>query len=55
LEEIRELDFEGVVSIELEYSPEPEKIVEWVKEAYQATSRLMAEAGLRPTNAQADN
>ncbi len=35
------------VSIELEYSPEPEAIVEWVREAHDATARLMREAGLR--------
>ena len=36
------------ISIELEYSPEPDKIVDWVREAYQSTSALMREAGLRP-------
>ena len=36
-----------VVSIELEYSPEPSMIAEWVREAYQATAKLMAQAGLR--------
>ncbi len=48
LEAIRDLDIDGVVSVELEYAPEPKKIVEWVAEAYQAAARLMAEAGLRP-------
>lgn len=38
---------DDTISIELEYSPEPEKIVEWVTEAYQSTARLMREAGLR--------
>ena len=33
--------FSGAVSIELEYSPEPGKIVDWVREAYQATDELM--------------
>src|SRR5438876_2301475 len=47
LREIRDLGIDGAVSIELEYSPQPEKIVEWVREAYQATDRLMREAGLR--------
>jgi sugar phosphate isomerase/epimerase len=43
------LDDAGVtVSIELEYSPEPDKIEDWVREAYDATARLMREAGLRP-------
>lgn len=40
-------DDELTVSIELEYSPEPERIVEWVREAYDATAALMARAGLR--------
>jgi D-psicose/D-tagatose/L-ribulose 3-epimerase len=47
LREIKDLGIDGVVSIELEYSPEPEKIVQWVTEAYEATDRLMVEAGLR--------
>ncbi len=38
---------EAAVSIELEYSPEPEKIVEWVTEAYLKTAALMRAAGLR--------
>ncbi|HEY5312296.1 MAG TPA: sugar phosphate isomerase/epimerase family protein [Pirellulales bacterium] len=48
LREIAELGIEGAISIELEYSPQPERIVEWVTEAYRATARLMAAAGLRP-------
>jgi sugar phosphate isomerase/epimerase len=47
LREIKALEIDGSVSVELEYSPEPERIVEWVREAYQSTARLMAEAGLR--------
>jgi D-psicose/D-tagatose/L-ribulose 3-epimerase len=47
LREIKHLDIDGAVSVELEYSPEPAKIVDWVREAYQATDRLMREAGLR--------
>src|SRR5215468_8422442 len=47
LREIKALGINGAVSIELEYSPQPEKIVEWVREAYQATDRLMQAAGLR--------
>ncbi len=46
LREIKKTGFDGTLSIELEYSPEPEKIVEWVTEAYSATDRLMREAGL---------
>jgi sugar phosphate isomerase/epimerase len=44
---IKDLDIDGTISIELEYSPEPERIVEWVTEAYQATARLLRAAGLR--------
>ena len=47
LKEIKDLGIDGAVSIELEYSPEPDKIVDWVREAYQATDRLMREANLR--------
>jgi sugar phosphate isomerase/epimerase len=47
LREIKNLGIDGTVSIELEYSPEPDKIVEWVTEAYRATDRLMRQVGLR--------
>lgn len=47
LQAIKDLAFEGSISLELEYSPDPEKIVEWVEEAYQATDRLMDQVGLR--------
>jgi D-psicose/D-tagatose/L-ribulose 3-epimerase len=47
LREIKTLAIDGALSIELEYSPEPDKIVDWVREAYQATDLLMQTAGLR--------
>ena len=47
LNEIKDLDIDGTISIELEYSPEPDKIVEWVTEAYHETDKLMQAAGLR--------
>jgi sugar phosphate isomerase/epimerase len=47
LREIKALGIDGAVSIELEYSLEPDKIVDWVREAYQATDRLLREAQLR--------
>ncbi|HAH44349.1 MAG TPA: sugar phosphate isomerase/epimerase, partial [Planctomycetaceae bacterium] len=47
LSEIRDLHIPGAVSLELEYSPEPDKIEEWVWEAYVATDLLMKQAGLR--------
>ncbi|GIW86550.1 MAG: isomerase [Isosphaeraceae bacterium] len=36
------------ISVELEYAPEPAKIVEWVREAQVATAALMRQSGLRP-------
>jgi sugar phosphate isomerase/epimerase len=47
LREIRKTGFDGTLSIELEYSPDPGRIVEWVEEAYRETDRLMREAGIR--------
>jgi D-psicose/D-tagatose/L-ribulose 3-epimerase len=53
LKAIKQTGFDGTLSIELEYSPEPDKIVEWVREAYTATDRLMKEAGIVRTKAAA--
>jgi sugar phosphate isomerase/epimerase len=47
LREIKALGIDGTVSIELEYSPEPDKIADWVREAYRATDLLMREFELR--------
>ena len=47
LQAIKELKIDGVVSIELEYAPDPSKIVEWVEEAYLETAKLMELTGLR--------
>lgn len=48
LREIKNLDLgDRTISIELEYSPEPEKIVEWVEEAYRETDKLMQKVELR--------
>jgi sugar phosphate isomerase/epimerase len=47
LQAIKELQIEGAISIELEYSPDPARIVEWVEEAYNETDRLMRLNGLR--------
>ena len=48
LDAIKQLEIpEATISIELEYSPEPAKIVEWVAEAYEKTAALMRAAGLR--------
>jgi len=51
LQAIKELGMkDGVVSIELEYSPEPKRIVQWVEEAHRATAKLLDLAGLRKAN-----
>jgi D-psicose/D-tagatose/L-ribulose 3-epimerase len=39
--------FTGTVSIELEFAPNPDKIVDWVTEAYRETNKLMQAQGLR--------
>lgn len=44
---IRDTGFDRTVSIELEYSPEPDKIVEWVTEAYEKTDEIMQALGCR--------
>lgn len=47
LQAIGDTGYDGVVSIELEYSPEPERIEEWVEEAYLETDKIMQELGCR--------
>ena len=47
LQAIKELEFDGSISLELEYSPDPSKIVEWVEEAYNSTAEMMEQVGLR--------
>jgi sugar phosphate isomerase/epimerase len=47
LQAIKELQIDGVLSIELEYAPDPRKIVPWVEEAYRETAKRMDQVGLR--------
>lgn len=47
LREIKRLAIPGAISIELEYSPDPDRIEDWVREAYTATDRLLRDAELR--------
>jgi D-psicose/D-tagatose/L-ribulose 3-epimerase len=44
---IRDTGYDGVVSIELEFSPQPDKIIEWVTEAYRETDKIMQSLGCR--------
>lgn len=45
---IRDTGYDDTVSVELEFSPEPERIVEWVAEAQGATAALLDRLGCRP-------
>jgi sugar phosphate isomerase/epimerase len=47
LEEIKNLNIDGSISVELEYPPQPDQVVEWVREAYTATDCLMQQLNLR--------
>jgi len=45
---LRDIGYTGPVSLELEWSPEPDKIRDWVREAYDATAKMMRELKVRP-------
>ena len=47
LQAIKDLKIDGVISIELEYAPDPARVVEWVEEAYRETAKRMEAVGLR--------
>lgn len=47
LSQLKSTGFNGTISIELEYSPEPAKIADWVSEAYRETDKIMASLGIR--------
>ena len=47
LKALSDAGFTGTVSIELEYSPEPERIIDWVREAYIATDKIMRSLDIR--------
>lgn len=47
LDAIAKLNMGGAISIELEYSPEPDRVEEWVREAFASTAKLLKNAGLR--------
>ncbi|QEH33691.1 D-tagatose 3-epimerase [Aquisphaera giovannonii] len=49
LDAIKDLGIDdATISVELEYSPDPDHIEAWVAEAYEKTAALMRKAGLRP-------
>jgi D-psicose/D-tagatose/L-ribulose 3-epimerase len=47
LQALEAAGFNGAISIELEYSPEPARIVDWVGEAYEAAAADMAALKVR--------
>jgi D-psicose/D-tagatose/L-ribulose 3-epimerase len=47
LQAIIDTGFDGTISVELERTPEPERMVELVEEAYRETARILAELGVR--------
>jgi len=47
MREIHDLKIDGAISVELEFAPDPDRIVEWVREAYEGTASLMRASGLR--------
>jgi D-psicose/D-tagatose/L-ribulose 3-epimerase len=47
LQAILDTGFTGTVSVELERSPNPARMVELVEEAYRETAKIMAELGVR--------
>ena len=47
LQAIKDLKIKGTIALELEYSPDPKRIVEWVEEAYTQTAKRMKLVGLR--------
>jgi sugar phosphate isomerase/epimerase len=50
LRELQTVGYQGVVSLELEYSPEPGKIVDWVTEAYAETDKMMRTLAIRDSH-----
>ena len=47
LRAILDTGYTGAVSVELERTPEPARMVELVEEAYRETARILAELGAR--------
>jgi D-psicose/D-tagatose/L-ribulose 3-epimerase len=47
LSALKGIGYDGPVSLELEWSPEPDRIRDWVLEAYEATDSMMRELNVR--------
>jgi D-psicose/D-tagatose/L-ribulose 3-epimerase len=44
---LKKMAFNGTLDVELEWSPQPDRIKEWVKEGYDETAKLMDELKIR--------
>jgi D-psicose/D-tagatose/L-ribulose 3-epimerase len=44
---LKGMGYDGTVTIELEFSPDPDRIKEWVKESYDVTAEMMSDLGIR--------
>jgi D-psicose/D-tagatose/L-ribulose 3-epimerase len=44
---IRDAGFEGTASVELEFPPDPSRMLEWVSEAYRGSLEVLEQAGMR--------
>ena len=47
LQVLKEMKYDGTVTIELEFSPDPDRIKDWVKESYEVTAKMMSDLGVR--------
>jgi sugar phosphate isomerase/epimerase len=47
LSALKDIDYHGAIQMELEWSPEPAKIIEWVRDGYTSTAAMMKELGMR--------
>ncbi|MEM4310981.1 MAG: sugar phosphate isomerase/epimerase family protein [Nitrososphaerales archaeon] len=44
---LKEMNYNDAISIELEFCPVPDKVVDWVTEAYKVTAQMMDELKIR--------
>jgi D-psicose/D-tagatose/L-ribulose 3-epimerase len=50
---IRDTGFVGTASVELEFPPDPSRMLAWVEEAYLTSLQLLTDAGVHSTSRQA--
>ena len=47
---IREAGFDGTASVELEFPPDPSRMLDWVSEAYRGSLKVLEQSGVRDTD-----